>query len=63
MAEQIRKTAPSNQPAQGENASGRLKERGEKLSKHIDAVRNDIDDVLGENAEEFVRNYIQRGGK
>jgi ubiquitin-like protein Pup len=63
MAEQTRRTAPRDQPAQGENASLHLKETGEKLNKHVDVLLNDIDDVLEENAEEFVKNYIQRGGE
>jgi len=29
----------------------------------IDAVLDTIDDVLATNAEEFVRNFIQKGGQ
>jgi len=29
----------------------------------IDAVLDEIDEVLEENAEEFVRNYVQKGGQ
>ena len=29
----------------------------------IDSLIDDIDDVLEENAEEFVRKYVQRGGE
>jgi len=63
MAEQMRKTAQPTQPAQRENESGRLRETSEKLNKHVEALLNDIDDVLEENAEEFVKGYIQRGGE
>nr|7OYF_B Chain B, Prokaryotic ubiquitin-like protein Pup [Acidothermus cellulolyticus]7OYH_B Chain B, Prokaryotic ubiquitin-like protein Pup [Acidothermus cellulolyticus] len=28
-----------------------------------DAILDEIDDVLEENAEEFVRSYIQKGGE
>nr|7OXY_B Chain B, Prokaryotic ubiquitin-like protein Pup [Acidothermus cellulolyticus 11B] len=28
-----------------------------------DAILDEIDDVLEENAEEFVRSYIQKGGQ
>lgn len=64
MAEQMRKTAQQpEQPAQRENESARIRDRGEKLDKHVEALLNDIDDVLEENAEEFVKGYIQRGGE
>lgn len=29
----------------------------------IDSLIDDIDDVLEENAEEFVKNFVQRGGE
>ena len=35
----------------------------EKLSDDIDAILDDIDDVLEENAEEFVSSYVQKGGQ
>ena len=38
-------------------------ERHEKLSEDVDALLDEIDDVLEENAEEFVRGYIQKGGQ
>ena len=38
-------------------------ERHEKLSDDVDALLDEIDDVLEENAEEFVRGYIQKGGQ
>jgi ubiquitin-like protein Pup len=40
-----------------------VQERQEKLSDDVDAVLDDIDSVLEENAEEFVRSYIQKGGQ
>lgn len=38
-------------------------ERHEKLSEDVDAILDEIDGVLEENAEEFVRGYIQKGGQ
>ena len=38
-------------------------ERGEKLKAEIDDLLDEIDEVLEENAEEFVRNYVQKGGQ
>lgn len=38
-------------------------ERHEKLAEDVDAILDEIDEVLEENAEEFVRAYIQKGGQ
>ena len=38
-------------------------ERHEKLNEDVDAILDEIDEVLEENAEEFVRSYIQKGGQ
>jgi ubiquitin-like protein Pup len=36
---------------------------GEELTERIDDLLDEIDSVLEENAEEFVRSYVQRGGE
>lgn len=33
------------------------------LDDDIDAILDEIDDVLEENAEEFVRGFVQKGGQ
>ncbi|MFZ0664184.1 MAG: ubiquitin-like protein Pup, partial [Acidimicrobiales bacterium] len=38
-------------------------ETGEKLKSELDDLLDEIDEVLEENAEEFVRNYVQKGGE
>jgi ubiquitin-like protein Pup len=38
-------------------------EKGKALKKDIDDLLDEIDDVLEENAEEFVKNYVQKGGE
>ena len=40
-----------------------VQERHEKLTEDVDAMLDEIDDVLEENAEEFVRGYVQKGGQ
>ena len=40
-----------------------LAERQEKLSEDVDAMLDEIDSVLEENAEDFVRSYVQKGGQ
>jgi ubiquitin-like protein Pup len=49
--------------ASGEAAGADVKERHDKLSEDVDALLDEIDDVLEENAEEFVRGYVQKGGQ
>ncbi len=46
-----------------ETATSDLKERHEKLNEDVDSILDEIDEVLEENAEEFVRSYIQKGGQ
>ncbi len=36
---------------------------GKKLKEDIDKLVDEIDDVLEKNAEEFVKNYVQKGGE
>lgn len=40
-----------------------VKERHEKLGGDVDSILDEIDEVLEENAEEFVRSYVQKGGE
>lgn len=40
-----------------------LAERQEKLTEDVDDLLDEIDSVLEENAEEFVRGYVQKGGQ
>ena len=37
--------------------------KGEQLKADLDDLLDEIDEVLEENAEEFVRNYVQKGGQ
>ena len=38
-------------------------ERKEALDGDIDAILDEIDDVLETNAEDFVKSFIQKGGE
>jgi ubiquitin-like protein Pup len=40
-----------------------LAKKGEKLSARMEDLLDEIDEVLEENAEEFVKGYVQRGGQ
>ena len=40
-----------------------LTDRKEKLDEDVDAILDEIDEVLEENAEDFVRSFVQKGGE
>lgn len=44
-------------------ADDNLAERKEKLDDDVDAILDEIDDVLEENAAEFVSSFVQKGGE
>jgi ubiquitin-like protein Pup len=44
-------------------ASSDVAERHEKLTEDVDAILDEIDDVLEANAEDFVRAFVQKGGQ
>jgi ubiquitin-like protein Pup len=69
MAEQehVRKPADRQnergaQPAEARAESANA-DRADKLKADLDDLLDEIDEVLEENAEEFVRNYVQKGGE
>ncbi len=62
--EQKRRPAPSRETETiEEDEAAASTERGEKLKAEIDDLLDEIDEVLEDNAEEFVRNYVQKGGE
>lgn len=64
MAEQERKH-PRRSEARRETAAELVTPRdvGGELTEKIDGLLEEIDSVLEENAEEFVRDYVQKGGQ
>jgi ubiquitin-like protein Pup len=44
-------------------ANPEVSDRVEKISEDVDDLLDEIDSVLEENAEEFVRGYVQKGGQ
>lgn len=57
-----RKPAPTRSETVVEEAPP-TSEKGEKLKAEMDDLLDEIDEVLEDNAEEFVRNYVQKGGQ
>ena len=53
--DEIDDAAPAVDPA--------VAERQEKITEDVDDLLDEIDSVLEENAEEFVRGYVQKGGQ
>jgi ubiquitin-like protein Pup len=40
-----------------------VQERHEKLTDDVDSILDEIDETLEENAEEFVKGFVQKGGQ
>lgn len=38
-------------------------ERHKEMTEDVDSLLDEIDDVLEENAEDFVKAYVQKGGE
>jgi ubiquitin-like protein Pup len=58
---QKRETGDSPPEAAGPNPE--TVQKGKKLKEDLDKLMDEIDEVLEENAEEFVKSYVQRGGE
>lgn len=41
----------------------KVSEKGQRLKEEMDDLVDEIDKVLEENAAEFVKNYVQKGGE
>ena len=67
MAEQKKKETRPTKPAEGGDEAGagsaELSKKGKKIKEELDNLLDEIDDILEENAEEFVKSYVQRGGQ
>lgn len=53
----------SQTPVPEVDAELRANPSASALIDDLEAILDQIDDVLEENAEEFVRNYVQKGGE
>lgn len=65
MAEREQKRRPATERTDEvvEEPAPAAAERGDKLKAELDDLLDEIDEVLEDNAEEFVRNYVQKGGQ
>lgn len=61
--EQKQKKAPAKTDEEVVDDAPATTERGDKLKADIDDLLDEIDEVLEENSEDFVRSYVQKGGQ
>jgi ubiquitin-like protein Pup len=58
-----RRTGSTPQVPDEEQVAPAGTERREDLSADVDSILDEIDAVLEENAEEFVKSFVQKGGQ
>ena len=61
--EQIKKQAAAKAAVEAEATAATTGAGAEQLKADLDDLLDEIDGVLEDNAEEFVRNYVQKGGE
>jgi prokaryotic ubiquitin-like protein Pup len=63
--QQQRSPRKSNESEDGADVAPNedVAERKEKLDEDVDAILDEIDEVLESNAEEFVKGFVQKGGE
>ncbi len=57
-----KKKAPPPE-SEGGASSPEAQKKGRRLKEDMDRLLDEIDSVLEENAEEFIKNYVQKGGE
>jgi ubiquitin-like protein Pup len=62
--EQEQKRVQKKDGGEGDDAGqAQTAAKSEKLKAEMDEILDEIDQVLEENAEEFVKSYVQKGGQ
>ena len=59
---QPRKSSESEEATEVETETD-VAERKEMIDEDVDAILDEIDEVLETNAEDFVKSFIQKGGQ
>ena len=61
---QQKATRPREETDEDEaSVDAEVAERHKEMTEDVDSILDEIDGVLEENAEEFVRQYVQKGGQ
>ncbi len=64
MPERERKQRPAPKERADEDVEDLApSKQGEELKEELDDLLDEIDSVLEENAEDFVKSYVQKGGE
>lgn len=65
MAQEQKQPRRSSEDAEATSAAPQsdVAERKEALDDDVDAILDEIDEVLESNAEDFVKSFIQKGGE
>ncbi len=61
--EQKKKAAPAQREEEVVEEAPAQSKQGEKIKAELDDLLDEIDEVLEENAEDFVKSYVQKGGQ
>jgi prokaryotic ubiquitin-like protein Pup len=63
MSGQIQKAASTQTQRDHDKAVAAVNLQNPELTEDVEDLLAEIDDVLEENAEEFVKSYVQQGGE
>jgi prokaryotic ubiquitin-like protein Pup len=64
MTERTQKSKPAPQTTEEAAPEAQAPaKQGEKIKAELDDLLDEIDSVLEDNAEEFVKGYVQKGGE
>ena len=56
--------SPAHKPTEViDSEKERPRREGQRLASELDDILDDIDAVLEENAESFIKDYVQKGGE
>jgi prokaryotic ubiquitin-like protein Pup len=61
--EQKRTQRRGEDASPAETETSKTSTKGQELTDEMDEILDEIDTVLEQNAEEFVKSYVQKGGE
>jgi ubiquitin-like protein Pup len=59
----VQRKGGGDQQPEADAGQTKTSAKGEKLKEEMDDILDEIDSVLEENAEEFIKSYVQKGGE
>lgn len=63
MSQQVRQTKESRKEVESPTEVKSDTSKGDKIKADLDAILDEIDDVLSENLEQMAVEYVQAGGE